>query len=78
MAQATVTVKVKGVPLEVDFSYLHFRRGDKDKYGAPMTPDDPEDVDIEEVRCGEHEILCLMDDSSYSQVKKEILAGRYT
>jgi hypothetical protein len=76
MAQATVTVKVKGVPLEVDYTYIPCRRGDRDRYGVPLTPDDPADVQIEEVRCEGWEILCFMDDDSYLKIKKEILEGR--
>lgn len=70
---ATATVKVRGVPLEVDFSYPGASIGGKDSLGVPEEPNCPTEADIEEVRLEGWEILCIMSDEAVTQARNEIL-----
>ena len=40
-------VEIEGIWLEVEFTYHLARRGQRDSFGVPITPDDPEDVEIQ-------------------------------
>ena len=69
-------VTVRGVPLEVEFEGTRAEKGHRNSFGAPEEPDYPEEVDIVEVYCEGWEILCFMDDSTISEIRRLILAQK--
>lgn len=72
----TTEITLRGLRLEVEFDYSPAHRGSRDKYGAPLEPDEPEECDITEVYHAGEEILCIMDDASISKARELVLAQR--
>lgn len=70
----TTSITLFGIELEVDFSYTPASRGYRNSFGAPEEPDEPEEIDIEEVYHKGEEILCLMDDNAISKCRELVLA----
>lgn len=72
---STATVKIRGVPLEVEYDYSPPSKGSRNSMGVPEEPDYPAEFDINEVTLGGYEIMCLMSDEAITWARDAILKG---
>lgn len=58
--------------LTVEFDYYRASRGSRDKWGAPLEPDEPASIEIGEVLCNGYDISDYLDSKDYDHIEGQI------
>lgn len=62
------------VPCEIEYHYYRGCRGARDgKYGPPLEPDEPADVEIESVKFGDVEMIEYVTEDDLQKMAQNIL-----
>jgi len=68
-----MTIELEGITLEVAYDYQPQHRGSRDRYGVPLEPDEPEEVEVIAVMVGEVDILPLLGERMIEVIGLEVL-----
>lgn len=68
----TKTVILNGEEVEVEFSYYPACRGQRDRYGVPLEPDEPEDIEIEIVSIGGEDVTAMLKKEVFAEITDAI------
>ncbi len=71
----TATITLYGIELEVEFTYHKGCRGLRDKYGAPLEPDEEASIELESVGLADYpkvDILPLLFQDICDEIEEEI------
>lgn len=63
---------VKGIALSVYYTVTPAERGDRDSYGAPMTPDFDAEIELSEVEHNGEDILDIIDNDTIKRIENAI------
>lgn len=66
-------IVLDGVLLDVEYDYQKPVKGTKDRFGVPLTPDDPESVEITEVWLDDNDLTDLLR-NRHSEIEMLVLA----
>ena len=71
----TATITLYGIELEVKFIYHKGSRGLRDKYGAPLEPDEDASIEVESVGLtnnAEVDLCPLLSTDAFEKIEEEI------
>ena len=71
----TATITLYGIELEVEFTYHKGCRGLRDKYGAPLEPDEEASIELASVGLAnnaEVDLCSLLSTDAFEKIEEEI------